>query len=518
MLEDSQGNLWFGTNGGGANRYDGKSFTHFTTKEGLSNNKISSMLEDRQGRLWLTTMKGISLLIFSDEEMKVGQNPNAAKKFIYTFGKVDGLIRWDFEINSTCLDRDNRIWWGSIDGLAMLDLNRFELPDQPPRNVQLTNIEINQEFLDFRSIVDPIPNNLQFGLQKNLTNYFDSVVPFNNYPVEMSLPYNTNHLTFHFTAIDWTAPHKIQYQYFLEGLEKYWSVPQSENKADYRNLPHGTFTLKVRARGVAQIWSKPFKYTFTILPPWWLTWWIKSIYALIILGALYLIYRFLVNRQLARAETHRLRELDEVKTRLYTNITHEFRTPLTVIQGMADKILQEPKDWLINGVRMIKRNSQTLLNLVNQMLDLAKLEAGKLKAEFIQADIIPFLKYNLESLQSLAESKDIRLHFFSDLDHLVVDYDADKIRHIVFNLISNGIKYTPAGGTVIMEVSRSEKVFQMTIKDTGVGIPADQLPNIFDRFYQVDTSSTRQQEGTGIGLALTKELVNLLEGEYRSQK
>ena len=218
----------------------------------------------------------------------------------------------------------------------------------------------------------------------------------------------------------------------------------------------------------------------------------------------------LLKKEKIRAE--KLAELDTAKTRLYTNITHEFRTPLTVIMGASDLVKgNEPEKQLI------KRNSQQLLLLINQMLDLSKLEAGALKLEPQQGDIIPFIEYLVESFQSLAASKHIQLTFYRELEVLQMDYDAEKMQQVVTNLISNAIKFTPESGKVV--VHAKEEVFNakphliLKVRDNGSGIPKADIQHIFDRFFQVDASDMRRSEGSGIGLALVRELVQLMKGK-----
>ncbi|HSF54204.1 MAG TPA: HAMP domain-containing sensor histidine kinase, partial [Algoriphagus sp.] len=203
----------------------------------------------------------------------------------------------------------------------------------------------------------------------------------------------------------------------------------------------------------------------------------------------------------------RLSELDAVKTRLYTNITHEFRTPLTVILGISNQILENPNDHLRNGLKMIMRNGQNLLTLVNQMLDLSKMESGKLSLQYHHADVISFLGYIIDGFHSLAESKGIQIHFISVKDQLNMDFDEVRLQQIVSNIISNAIKFTPKGGHVYISTDTKDCNFFLKIKDTGVGIADADLRHIFDRFYQADDSHTRHGEGTGIGLSLTHELV-----------
>lgn len=209
----------------------------------------------------------------------------------------------------------------------------------------------------------------------------------------------------------------------------------------------------------------------------------------------------------------KLKELDRMKSRFFTNISHELRTPLTVISGMVDQLKKDPEAWLDKSVSMIKRNSENLLNLVNQILDLRKLETGQLELHFIQDNIILYLSYILESFHSLADQKNIKLLFESEQSELVMDYDPAKILRIVTNLLSNAIKFTPRGGTIWLKAGRRSNDLLIQVKDTGIGIPEDQLSSIFDRFYQVDTAHSRKGEGTGIGLAIVKEFVQLMEGE-----
>ena len=216
-------------------------------------------------------------------------------------------------------------------------------------------------------------------------------------------------------------------------------------------------------------------------------------------------------QQQKQAEAQRLREVDELKNRLYTNITHEFRTPLTVIMGMANEIDDERVKKLIN------RNSENLLRLINQILDLSKLESGKMNLHLVQGDIIAYLQYLTESFLSAAEAKQIRLSFYPEVPTLMMDFDEEKDQLIVYNLLSNAIKFTPNGGKIIFHARIQEikegQQLQLKVQDSGPGIPPADLPFIFDRFYQVDNPMVANQGGTGIGLALTKQLIELMGGE-----
>ncbi len=313
ILEDSNGNLWFGT-GGGASRYNGETFTHFTEKEGLSNNIVYSILEDSNCNIWLSTEKGLHRLELGPDSVNVAYN----YPVIHTYSLQDGLKGIDFYPNSALLDSKNSAWWGSGKGLTMLDMNNFKIPFEAP-TMRLNQIEINEQSIDYRHLKDSAGREMEFN----------GVSAFYNYPLNLELPYNNNHLTFHFSAIDWSAPHKIMYSFKMEGLKDEWSIPTGEGKADYRNLPYGTFTFKVGAIGELQKWSEPFEYTFTILPPWWHTWWARSGYGL---TALLLIIG-IVHWRTAKLQQHRKKLETEV-----ANATHEIRAQKDEVAAQRDEI------------------------------------------------------------------------------------------------------------------------------------------------------------------------------------
>lgn len=230
----------------------------------------------------------------------------------------------------------------------------------------------------------------------------------------------------------------------------------------------------------------------------------------------YLLHSIRQKIEIEHIETKRLKELDEVKTRLFTNITHEFRTPLTIILGMASLVKEKPDEWLEEGTEKIMNNGQNLLHLVNQMLDLSKLETGAMPVHIYQQDIVIQMRYLAESFSSMAKSRNIQMQFIPETNHFLMDYDADKMMHIVTNLLSNALKYTRAGGTVTLTTSalsdNGSNKFQIRVRDNGPGIPAEHLPFIFDRFYRIEDDSDQIENGSGLGLALTKELVKLMGG------
>jgi signal transduction histidine kinase/DNA-binding response OmpR family regulator/ligand-binding sensor domain-containing protein len=330
------------------------------------------------------------------------------------------------------------------------------------------------------------------------------------------LNYEQNNLSFEFSAFALTNGGNVQFFHRLTGVDKDW-VASKYRYANYSKLPPGHYQLFLKTKladnkGNAAVTVRDIY----ILSPWWKRGWAYLIYLSIIMLSIYGIYHFRVKRLIEQKEAKRLKEINDLKSRLYANITHEFRTPLTLIKGMTDEMReslhQNTKTNLDEKLDTIDRSSDNLLHLVKQILDMSKIESGKMKLHLICADIISYLRYITESFQSMAAANKIKLLFYQEIQHLMMDYDPDKINIIASNLLSNAIKFTPENGKIIFRVRKDAERLILIIQDSGIGINEQHLKYIFDRFYQVDNSSTRRSEGTGIGLALTKELVGLMNG------
>lgn len=214
-------------------------------------------------------------------------------------------------------------------------------------------------------------------------------------------------------------------------------------------------------------------------------------------------------------ENDYLLELDQLKTYFFTNISHEFRTPLTIIKGMSQQIKDAPQKWLTKGIPMIDRNATHLLTLVKEILDLRKLESGKMSLNLVQSNIFPLIQYLARTFQSMAEARDIKLHFLYEVDEIIMDYDGGKVQQIISNLLNNAIKFTPEGGEIFLTLEVQSDSLKMTIKDTGIGILPKDLDKVFHRFYQTKNEAFTGQQGTGVGLALSKELVSLMKGTIK---
>jgi signal transduction histidine kinase/DNA-binding response OmpR family regulator/ligand-binding sensor domain-containing protein len=335
---------------------------------------------------------------------------------------------------------------------------------------------------------------------------------------DFTFPSGTKHIVFNISSLGFHFPDDIKLRYRFEDG---WHDIGRNNEIHLTNLSYGDYTLEIKAcNNLGNCSQLPVTYTISIHTPWWVSWWAIAIY----LGLAVLLadrfYRFQLSKRLAIAESRRLKDVNRLKSDLYTNITHEFRTPLTVILGMADSIKSAIRGKQIveadHALEMINRNGNNMLRLVNELLDLSKLESGKMELQLVQADVIPFLKYVCEGFQSMANEKHIHFTLYSENDELVMDFDANKLSAIISNVISNAVKFTVPGGTIIIHIKRvlyqKNEYLYVKVKDDGPGIPQEKIRLIFDRFYQADNSLNRQGGGTGIGLALTKELIELMKG------
>ena len=363
------------------------------------------------------------------------------------------------------------------------------------------------------------------------------------------IEHENRNLRVEFAAPFFEAEAKTRYQYLLEGYDKDRSEWTSETKKDYTNLDAGMYTFRVRAKNVYEHISEEYIFQFRVLPPWYQTGWAYLIYTLISFMGIYLIVKWrswkLVQEKrrleqtvkertkevyekniLLEEQSEKLKEMDRVKSRFFANISHEFRTPLTLIMGPLEQRLPGCQDKeQKEEMQMMLRNSQRLLTLINQLLDLSKLDSGKMVLHAALQNVVPFLKGLLGSFESLAVQKKLELKFYAREEDIFLYYDTEKLEKVFSNLLSNACKFTPAGGQISINVKRIPQdqsqayderfpggYLEISVRDTGIGIARDQLAQIFDRFYQAEKSPGHQYEGTGIGLSLVKELVELHHG------
>ncbi len=356
------------------------------------------------------------------------------------------------------------------------------------------------------------------------------------------LDQSQNVMEFEFAAIDIDGPHLVEYTYRLEGLEEEWVKPEGRRFVRYPGLRPGDYLFMVRAGSMRNEWpGQEISLAISIAPPWWQSRWAYAAYAGILIGLLYIGYllrlRGIQLRQRAEMDhfkAEHLAEVDRLKSRFFANISHEFRTPLTLISGPLNGMLAaEIEEKKRESLRMIQRNSQRLLGLINQLLDLSKLEAGAMKLRATRMNIVHLVKGIANSFESSAGLRGISVDVASEREDIEVYCDRDMVEKILMNLLSNAFKFTSARGSVEVRVSSSPSLpltkpsegamggvgewVKISVSDTGIGIPPEQLGKVFDRFYQVDASQTREHEGSGIGLALVKELVELHHGTIEAQ-
>jgi len=428
ILEDKFGNLWFGTYDGGITIYNGTSFIHFTEKEGLSNNSVRSIQNDKKGRVWASTKNGLT-----NFELNIKTKTISNKRLWdveYKINRIirnDGLKGMDFYRNSRYIDSKNRLWWGSGKGLTMLDLNLYRQASIPPV-VNLNQIDINDQFIDYRLIANDSEKQLVFS----------SVQSFFNYPLDLELPYDKNHLTFHFSAIDWSAPHKIQYSYVMEGLNSMWSQPSQEAKVDYRNIPFGTYTFKIKTIGESGVWSKPFEYTFTILPPWWHTWWARSIYSIIAFLSIWGIITW-------RTSNLKQRQME---------LQVEINTATSEIRKQKEEIEMEKE-----------RSDNLLLNILPAKVAEELKKKGNADAQLVDQVTVLFTDFkDFTSLSEKVSPNDLvsDLHnCFSAFDKICEKYKIEKIKTI-------GDAYMAAGGLPSPNTTHAHDVVNAAIEMANV--------------------------------------------------
>ncbi len=517
IYPDGIGSLWLGTERGLVHfDYKKSILRNYTHSDGLSNDVVVGILPEGDSCLWVSTYNGLS------------RYSMANGRFL-NFHKQDGLADNEFNRASYFKASDGHMFYGGVRGVTAF---------YPERLMAAFARRKTRDRLLLRGIT---------LTEEGSDSTFTLLFPNSGQPLHA---YHRNRtIRFDFGLISTRG--SILFSYKLDGLNENWSTPTKDNGLTFNSLPAGEYVFRVKAMDARGSWlPDEIAVPLIVHPPWWATWWAYLIYLVLLASIAYGIFYFLKKRwelqgqlRLEQQEAVRLKELDSFKSQLFTNITHEFRTPLTVILGMAEQgnleigklkkleigdsteRFQTISNFLISNFQLIERNGQNLLRLINQLLDLSKLENKTFQLHLQHGDIVPYLRYLTESFHSYANVRNQSLRFFSTLEQLEMDYDAEQLYQIMGNLLSNALKFTPSGGEIKVEIKKLENSkigaspisqfpnFLISVSDTGIGIPESEMPHVFDRFYQVDGTSTRPGEGTGIGLAHTYELVKLMKGE-----
>ncbi len=466
----------------------------FTSQYGLPAGDVYRILEDDSGNLWLFTYK--DLVKFNPEN-----------KSVRHYDKDDGLDIGGI-VYGVCKGKSGEMFCGGNDYIVSFFPDSLKDNPHPPEIV-LTNFTLDNKAV-------------RIGTDSPLSKSITEIATIH-------LNYAQNVLSFDFAALDYTAPEKIQYAYKLEGLDRDWVYCGNQHSAFYTNLDPGKYTFQVKGTNSDGVWNEDGAFVKLVIhPPWWQTKVAYVFYICSFICILIVTWRLQLRRihlrndlKMRTFESEKLKEVDHLKSRFFANISHEFRTPITLILGPLDKLLQNATDKETKSdLNIMRRNAKRLLRLINHLLDLSKFEAGKMQLQTRHENIVPLINRFVQSFESQAKLKEIEFVFSSDPPIIWLYIDIDKLENIIYNLVSNALKFTPAGGRITIAIKQKEPTEKYTngyvdirVSDTGAGLQPDHLDKIFDRFYQVDESSTREHEGSGIGLALTKELVQLHQGD-----
>ncbi len=468
--------LWIGTNGDGLKSLNTITYNtrQYTTKDGLPNQVVYGILPDNMGNLWLSTNNGLSKF-----------NTQSKNHAFENFGIHDGLQAREFNTGAYYKAPNGLLFFGGLEGVNWFHPNQLSYNTIAPKTI-ISKFEVFSK-------PQPLLQNTK-------------------------LPHFNNTVTFTFSALHFSQPKLNSYKYQLLNHDKTWIKANHSNIAHYTNLPPNTYTFKVISSNYDGVWNpNPATYTFTIKQPWYLSnlaFFVYSILtAFLILGIYkYLKWRWNIKMQLQfeHDETERLKELDAQKTKLYTNISHEFRTPLTLISGPLEKQLNNPKLNLDDkqDLNLAHRSSKRLLNLVNQMLDLSKLETGNLTLQVTEGDLNALLTQIIQAFQFKAKEKNMTLTYnLTELNQVWLDTEV--FEKIITNLLGNAVKYTPENGTIYIQTQIIENHLSLSITNTCNAINTNLINKWFDRYYQGENNT----DGVGIGLSLVKELTSLYHGD-----
>lgn len=498
--------LWIGTeNGLNLVNLTTKEVVYFLEKDGLASGTIYAIEQDQIGRIWVSSQQGLSCI------SSPYSNPQ-----ILNFDTQDGLNENMMVYQGGLRFEDGSLAFGSINAVNYFD----------PLDIQIDSIPPQIVISDFKLFNQSVP----IGPLESGRSILDRHISDTK---KIELAYRDNVISFEFAGLQYAEPMKTKYAYQMVGFDKEWVYTGSNSRiAHYTNLPFGSYTFRVKAANGDGIWGEPAEIYLVIRPPLWLTPWAFILYFILGTGILYGIRKLLTLRtefrhklQLERLEREKLTEVNQMKLEFFTNVSHELRTPLTLIVSAIEQHLKEKHldKKLYGSLRRMNRNAHRLMVMISQLLDIRKQEAGLMRLSAAEMDFVAFAREVTVSFGPLARQKKIKFSFESELAALPIWFDHKHMEKVLMNLLANSLKFTPSGGEVQVAVSQAfrngEPVFgEITVEDSGMGIPPEQLSNIFDRFYQVrDTTVNGSQQGTGIGLSLVKHIVELHKGTIKAE-
>lgn len=500
ILEDSKGNIWCGTSGRGIHKLtqkndnSGYDFKTYTTESGLPDNVVKAIIESDEGHIWFSTNKGLCCL-------------NPETDIVRNYDLSDGIQSNEFSKSAVAKLKDGDILFGGINGINILKPGNIE------KNYSISNPTITDILIFHESVT-------------NKDDFAHIIPSLLNPELGAELKYNQNNITFLFSTDNFSNPNRSRYKYRLVGFDRDWiSVPATNRQAVYTNIPHGKYSFELQSSNEDNIWSETLTYPLTINPPIWATWYAYLFYILAISGCFIILANRYNDRQkrkndilIAKLERKRASEMLELRTRLFTNISHEFRTPLTLIlsplqQIMGDKEFIENNPQIEKHLKTMKYNGKLLLRLITELLNYTKKENGKLEVELKYEDFTVRSHKIIDQFTYITEQREITLETSIPTTPIMLHYDTNLMKQIVYNIMSNAIKHTPTGGKISYHVEDKGDSVLLYIKDTGKGIDPSLNKHLFERFYSLNASANSETGGTGIGLYLSKSLVEMHKGK-----
>ncbi len=486
IYQDNDGQIWIGTAGGGLNLYvpatsdKPEHFEAFTTQEGLSGNIVSGIMEDGENNLWVSTENGIN---------RFNKKTRAVVNYFFsekTYGN-------HFNENVSVDKISGEMVWGTLDGIIQFNPKSF-VSDQNTPPVTLTNFLVNGQSLAV--------NEENSTLEKAIS-----------YTRKMELNYKQNTFTVEFSTLSLSDPERNSYSYILENYDSQWSPIGKANFATYKNLEPGTYVFKVKGTNSDGVWNGRYtELEIVITPPIWKSTLAYVVYLILILSGIYFALRLVWKFNKLNNDIQLEKKLTNHKLRFFTNISHEFRTPLTLIRGAVENLndMENVPQGVQKQINVLSRNSNNLSRLIDQLLEFRKLQNQVLTLDLSETDIVAFGKDIFGGFLEMASQKEISYLFHSNLESYTMFIDRRKVDKIFYNLLSNAFKFTPKKGTIEFNITIevADKLLCVEVKDTGVGIPRDKQPMLFSRFMQINFSSS----GTGVGLSLCKDFVDAHKG------
>ncbi|PCJ96278.1 MAG: hybrid sensor histidine kinase/response regulator [Flavobacteriaceae bacterium] len=507
IYECSNGFIWTGTKGLGLfkiNPNNNDVLWYNSADIGLIN--VAGITEDQNGNIWLSGNSGI---------LKLDVLTNKIVKYT----SDDGLLSNDFNLNASFTDNDGTIFLGNYRGVDYFN----------PEEIEFNKIEPPVYLTNFRLFNKPMNLNQKNSPLTKVISETESIVLTNNQSV----------FTIDYVNVNFTRPEKNQYAYYLEGFESDWNYVGNKRSATYTNLPHGNYVFKVKSSNNDAVWNEtPLELNIVVLPPWWKTKWALFLYLILFFLGIYLTFLLMRQRleekqlvQSERAKRIHEEELNNKKLRFFTNITHEFRTPLTLIINPLENVIRAknlslPKDISLK-LQTVHKNTLKLSRLITELMDFRKLEMNKTRVKAKKIELIHYINNITSYFKEESLSKDIFLNVESNVSSLQVWADPYMLEKIIFNILSNAFKATPEGGSIVVRISLKKKnellplinehepvqVYEISIKDTGQGIKKEELSKIFDRFYQIQSLNKSYYGGTGIGLEVVRNFIELHRGK-----